>query len=235
MTTHFTSGVTNIAATDPNTALRTMDPTVYYEQIMDFFNFTAGNWVVTETDAGSTEAVVSGAGGLFAITNVSAGATDAAQVQWSGGGAAGVLTIYWDSTKDLFMKARFKVSNATDAAFLIGAATVDTTVVASLPTDGLYFYKAGASTSLLASTRKAGTSSSVTLGAMANDTFVTANLVYTASDGVWRAALNGTVVGSITSTTNSPTNGLCVSIGLLNASAVAHVLTVDYLNIQVQR
>lgn len=235
MGTHFSSGVTNVSANDQMAALRTMDPSQYYDQNFDFFDYVAGQWVVTETDAGSTEAIVDGAGGLLAITNASAGATDAAQLQWAGNSGAAKLTTYWDSTKDLVMKARFKTSNATNTALLIGAATVDTSVVASLPTDGLYFYKAGASTSLLASTRKSGTSSSITLGTMANDTFVEAALVYTANNGQWNGWFNNVNVGRITTTTNSPTNGLCVSIGLLNASAVAHVLTVDYLNIMVQR
>lgn len=235
MPTHFSSGVTNVSGNNELTALRTMAPNLYYSQNFDFFAYIAADWVVTETDAGSTQAIVDGAGGQLAITNVSAGATDAAQIQWAGGAGAGVLTVYWDSAKDLIMTARVKASHATNTAWLVGAATVDTTVVASLPTNGLYFYKASGATSLIASTRKAGTSSSVTLGNTVADTFDTMSLIYTASDGVWRAGFNGVVKGSITTTTNSPTAGLCVSIGLLNASAVAHVLTVDYLTVMVAR
>lgn len=240
--THFANGVTNVLATDELGILRTVAPNLYYSQNFDFFSYTAADWVVTETDAGSTEAIVDGAGGLLAITNVSAGATDAAQIQWAGGSGAARLTTYWDSTKDLIMTARFKVSDATNTALLIGAATVDTTVVASLPTDGIYFYKAGAAASLIASTRKSGTSSSITLGSMSDDTFCTATIAYTPSGfpgdntgQLWRAWFNTNLVGSISTTTNSPTNGLCTSIGLLNASAAAHVLTVDYLSIMVAR
>lgn len=238
--THFSSGVTNVSGNDQMGILRTMDPSQYYTQNFDFFGYTATDWVVTETDAGSTESVVDGAGGLLAITNVSAGATDAAQLQWAGGSGAARLTTFWDSSKELVMKARFKVSDATNTALLIGAATVDTTVVASLPTNGLYFYKAGAATSLIASTRKAGTSSSITCGAMADDTFCTAALVYnpntfSGTGAYWQAYFNGNLVGGISTVTNSPTAGLCLSIGLLNASAIAHVLTVDYLNVMVSR
>lgn len=239
MTTHFSSGVTNVSASNEMAILRTMDQTQYYTFFNDFNSYAAADWVVTETDAGSTEAIVDGAGGLFAITNVSAGATDAAQIQWAGGAGAGRLTVFWDITKEVIIKARYKVSSAADAAFVIGAATVDTSVVASLPTDGLYFFKAGGAASLIASARKSGTSSSVTLGNMADDTFVTSSFVYNPTGGqfgnYWTASLNGNPVGGITTTTNSPTNGLCISIGLLNASAVAHVLTVDYLNVMVQR
>lgn len=235
MTTHFSSGATNVSGNSDLAALRSMSPTVYYSQNFDFFSYAATDWVVTETDAGSTEAVVSGAGGQLAITNVSAGATDAAQIQWAGGSGGAVLTVFWDATKDLIMTARVKCSTASTMAWLVGAATVDTTVVASLPTDGLYFLKASGAATVIASTRKAGTSSSVTLGTTVADTFNVMTLVYTAVDGIWRASFDGTLIGTIAATTNSPTNGLCVSIGLLNAAATAHVLTVDYLNIMVQR
>lgn len=235
MGTHFSSGVTNVDKQNAMAILRQPDPSVYYEQNFDFFDYVAGQWVVTETDAGSTEAIVSGAGGLLAITNASAGATDAAQIQWAGNSGAAVLTTYWDQAKDLVIKARFKVSDATNTAFLIGQGTVDTSIVASLPTDGIYFYKAGASTILTAAVRKAGTSSSINLGTMANDTFVEVALNYSASQLKWSGWWNNLQVGSISGTDNSPTNGLAIAIGLLNASAAAHVLTVDYLNVLVQR
>lgn len=242
MGTHFGTGVTNVYRDDEMGALRQPDPSQYYEQNFDFFDYLATNWVVTETDAGSTEAIVSGAGGYLAITNVSAGATDAAQIQWAGDSGAAILTTTWDSTKDFLMKARIKASNATTLAWLVGVATVDTTVVASLPTDGIYFYKASGAASLIASVRKAGTSSSVTLGTVVADTFNTMSLHYTPTGSVangpgnlWRMYLDGNLVGGISNTTNTPTNSLCVSIGLLNAATTAHVLTVDYLNIMVQR
>lgn len=234
MGTHFSSGVTNVSGNDQLAILRTMDPTVYYEQNFDFFSYASGEWILTETQAGATQAIIDGAGGLLALTNTT-GASDANQIQWCGNAAAAKLTTYWDSSKDLVMKARFKVSDATNTGILIGAATVDTSAVASLPTDGLYFYKASAATSLIASTRKAGTSSSITLGSMANDTYVIVSLVYSGQNGVWDGWFNGTKIGSITTTTNSPTNGLCTTIALLNATGVAHVLTVDYLNLMVQR
>jgi hypothetical protein len=191
---------------------------------------------LTETAAGSTEALsVTGDGGWLVITNVAAGAADEASIQWSGGNAAAITPFTWVSTKDFFLAARLKVSDATNTALLVGLASIDTTPVASLPTDGIYFYKAAASTSLLASVRKAGASTSVTLGTMANDTFVDVAFMYTAADGYWRAYLNDVLIGTITTASVSPTNPVTKTIGLLNASAVAHVLTVDNLNVAKQR
>lgn len=233
MGTHFSSGVTNVSRDDQMGLLRQPDPSVYYNQLFDFFDYTAAQWIVTETQAGATQAVIDGAGGLLALTNTT-GATDANQIQWCGSAAAAKLTTYMVSGKDLIMKARFKVSDATNTAVVIGAATVDTSLAASLPTDGIYFYKASAATSLIASVRVAGASSSITLGNMANDTFVVASLVYSAGDDKWTGWLDGNQTGTISGPTN-PSNGLCTSIALLNASGSAHVLTVDYLNIMVQR
>jgi len=212
-----------------------MRPFRYYNWLEDFFSYTAADWVVTETDAGSTEAIVSGAGGVLAITNVSAGATDAAQIQWAGGSGAVVLPAFWDSTKDFLVYAKFKVSDATNTALLVGLASADTTVVASLPTNGIYFYKASGATSLIASVRKAGTSSSVTLGAMADDTYVEAALRFNSTLNTWSALLNNVLIGTLTTDAISPTAGVTPSIGLLNASAVAHVLSVDFMHIAVQR
>lgn len=234
MVSHASSGITNRFASDQMGALRTMDPSVYNAWTDDFFNFTAADWVITETQAGATQAIVDGGGGWLALTN-SAGATDVNQVQWAGGSGAGRLTVSFNSDKDFLMKTRFKVSDATNTALLIGVATVDTTLTASLPTDGIYFLKASGATTLIASTRASGTSSSITLGSMANDTFVDASLVYTADSGIWQGWLGNTPIGSISGTTNSPSASLCISIALTNASTTAHVLTVDYLNVFRQR
>lgn len=210
-------------------------PFRYYEWVNDFFNFVSGDWVITETDAGSTEVITSGAGGILAITNVSAGATDAASIQWAGGSGAAITPFTWDSTKDLLLVAKFKLSDATNAACVVGLASVDTTPVASLPTNGVFFYKAGGAATLLASSRKAGTSTSVTLGSMVDDTYVSVVMYYSADTGNWRCFLNDALIGTITTSSISPTAALTPTIGLLNASAAAHVLSVDYMHIAVQR
>lgn len=228
------AGVGDNAIGSPLANYAGLNPARYRLYFNDFFNYTAADWVVTETDAGSTEAVTSDAGGVLAITNASAGATDEASLQWAGGSGAVVTQWTFDSAKDMVLVARFKVSNATNAALLIGLAATDTAPVASLPANGIYFYKAGGSTSLLASLRASAASQSVTLGAMANDTYVEAAFVYNSSTGYWQAFLNGALIGSNTSPT-TPSAALAPTIGLLNASAVAHVLSIDYLMVAQAR
>src|SRR5512139_1151592 len=118
-------------------ALRTMDPSQYFEWCNDFNDYEAGEWIVTESAVGTTEAIVDGAGGQLAMTHVSAGAADYAQIQWCGHSAAAVLNVYWTSTKDFLMKTRFKVSDATNPAAFSGCASVDTSLIASAPADGI--------------------------------------------------------------------------------------------------
>ena len=232
-TTRFPSGVTNSADPAPFGNHVETKPFSYYEYRDDFFLYTATDWVVTETAAGTTQTIVAaGEGGQFAITNVSAGATDASSIQLSSdGGTTAGTQFLWDSAHDMVVAARFKTSSAAanTNGFLIGLAIADTTPVASLPLNGIFFYKASAAASLIASVRKAGTSTSVTLGNVVADTFVDAVLYFTASDGTWRAYLDGTFVGSFSTASVSPIVALTPTIGLLNASAVAHVLTVDYI------
>ena len=235
LVTRFPAGLADATQDGAFGAYAGLRPFRYHNYVNDFDDYVAADWVVTETDAGSTEAITSADGGVLAITNVSAGATDEASIQWAGGSGAVKTTVLWESTKDMIVAARFKVDDATNTALLIGLASTDTTPVASLPTNGIYFYKAGAAASLIASARKAGSSTSVTLGNMADDTFVEAVFRYSADTGNWQAFLNDALIGTISTASVSPTALLAFTIGLLNASAAAHVLSVDWLMVAKQR
>lgn len=233
--TRFPGGLCDASESGAFSVYAGMRPNRYHEYFNDFDNYVSGDWVLTETAAGSTEAIVSADGGILAITNAAAGATDEASIQWAGGSGAAKTTFTWDSTKDMMVAARFKVDDATNTALLIGLASTDTTPVASLPSDGIFFYKAGAATALVASARKSGTSTSVACGAMADDTYLEAVFRYRADTGNWHAFINDVSVGTFAGSSVSPTAGIGMTIGLLNASAAAHVLSVDWLFISKQR
>ena len=230
-TTRYPSGVVNVGENAAYGNHLQPRPDTYYQYFNDFFQYTAADWVVTETAAGTTQTIVAaGEGGQFAITNVSAGATDASSIQLSNdGGTTAGTQFLWSATEDMVVAARFKTSSAAanTNGLLIGLAIADTTPVASLPLNGIFFYKASAAASLIASVRKAGVSTSITLGNVAADTFVDAVLYYTAIDGTWRAYLNDAFIGSFSTASVSPIVELTPTIGFLNASAVAHVFTVD--------
>lgn len=234
LVTRFPNGICDATEDGAFAFFAGLRPSRYIKWWEDFFSFLAANWILTETAAGSTELVVSGQGGVLAITNVSAGATDEASIQWAGGSAAVVTDFTFDATKDMILSTRLKVDDATNTAFIVGLGVADTTPVATLPSDGVFFNKVGASTALLANLRASSVSQTVSLGAMADNTYVSLVFRYQALTGYWQGFLNDVLIGSITAPT-SPSAAMAVTIGLLNASAAAHVLSIDYLLIAQQR
>lgn len=210
-------------------------PDLYTMYFDDFLKYTATDWVVTETDSGATQAIAAaGEGGQLVITNTAADA-DNVSLQWAGGSGAVATQFTWDSTKDFVVAARFKLGAVIDQAAVIGVAITDTSPAASLPVNGIFFYKADGAAALIASVRKAGASTSIALGNMVADTFVDVMLFYTAADGTWRAFSGGNLVGSVSTASISPTAALAPTLALLNGDAVANVLTVDRLIVAKQR
>ena len=72
MTTHFTSGVTNVTADSTFGKVKAPDPTKYHMYHNDFDTYLASDWTITTTEGGSgnaSEALGDGDGGLLVITN----------------------------------------------------------------------------------------------------------------------------------------------------------------------
>ena len=203
------------------------DPNQWIVYENDFFTYTAADWTVTETQAGATQGAVSGLGGWYQTVNSAADA-DLTSIQ------SPVLSFVPSLTSQFILRARFKVSNATNAAILIGAAVTDTSPIASLPSDGIFFYKAAATTALIASFRKTGSSLSVAVGAMADDTFVDVAMIYT--PGGCEVYLNGNLVGSMSALTTFPAAvPLAPIIALANGTAAANTLSVDFIMVAQER
>ncbi len=134
-TTHFRNGVSNQAPGNPLFEYPYLDPFKYYSYVNDFFTYTAGDWTITTTEAGSgaaTEALTSVAGGALLVTNDDAD-NDADFFNLKGESFA------YSSTKNMFFKARFKVSDATQSDIVMGLQITDTTPLAV--SDGIYFMK----------------------------------------------------------------------------------------------
>lgn len=106
--TRFPNGVTNVSDTNIFQAMGQLDPTEFYTYWDDFFSFTAGEWTVTETQAGATQALTAGVGGLLALTN-SAADDDLNAIQRTFSLAS------FTAGKRAFFKTRFKVDDATQS------------------------------------------------------------------------------------------------------------------------
>lgn len=222
--TRFPGGINT---TWPHWAMAMMgqpDPTRFITDFDDFITYTATDWLITTVGTG-TRALVAGHGGLLAVTN-SAAAPDANYYQRATGDflpAAG---------KRIFFKTRLKVDNATLADIQVGLINADSTPLDA--TDGFWIRKAAGATTLSAVVRRdatTGSSSIANIGTMADDTFIELAFHY---DGKQETEffVNNVRMGSVTGilpTTFLPDTLLTNSFGILNGSAAARALTVDYV------
>lgn len=226
----FPSGVSTGAVNTPLGNLPFPDPTSAITWFDDFHEYTSGNWTTTETQAGATQAVSTGAsGGILLLTNAT-GTTDVNQIQYIN------ETFRLAAGKQFWLKARFALT-ATLANFggLVGLAITDTTATAGV-SDGIFFRKPSGSSTLSAVLAKNSTETTISLGTMVTATYVTAGLYYNGR-GETTAWLDGVNKGSTTTTTNlCDDEDLAVTIASVNAtSGAANVLGVDYIFAALER
>lgn len=225
-TTRFPNGVTNVGEQSLFAELGQPAATNFHTYFEDFDYYTAGDWTVTETDAGATQALTDGDGGLLLITNTAAD-NDLVSLQKKG------ESFRFESGKALFFEARFKVSDATQSDVVIGLQITDTTPLDV--TDGVFFIKAdGAATVnfLVEKNNTATTASSI--ATMANDTYIRLGFYYDGSSAV-QYFVNGTYTGSSVTTNLPDDEDMTVTIAIQNGEAVAKTMTVDYVYVAKER
>ncbi len=227
--TRFPYGLTNVGETNLFADMVQPDPTLFHTYFNDFDTYVAGDWTVTETDAGATQALTAGDGGLLLVTN---SAADDDLVALQKNPAAFTFT----AGKKTFFRCRFKVSDATQSDVVFGLQVVDTTPLDV--TDGVYFLKADGSTSVSVVCRKnasTGSTSAAAIATMADDTFIELGFYY---DGQSKVAyeVNGSVLGSLDGSSSYLPDTTCtVSFALQNGEAVAKTMTVDYVYVAKER
>ena len=229
LVTRFPNGVTNVADNALFADMVQPDPTKFHTYFNDFDTYTAGDWVVTETDAGATQALTAGDGGLLLLTNTAA---DDDLVALQKTPAAFTFT----AGKKTFFSCRFKVSDAAQSDVVIGLQVVDTTPLDV--TDGVYFLKADGSTAISVICRKnatTGSTSASSIATLANDTFIELGFAYDGEGKVFYE-VNGNVVGSLdASSAYLPDTACTVSFAIQNGEAVAKTMTVDYIFVAKER
>jgi len=202
----------------------------HYGYFNDFMTYNSGDWTITTTEDGTgsaTEAMTSGAGGQFLITNA-AGDNDADFFNLKG------ESFKLSSSKRAYFSARFKVSDATQSDFVMGLQITDTTPLAV--SDGVFFIKDDGDTNLDFIVEKDSTSTDTTaIHTMADDTFVTvAWYIDPISSLVYYSVNNAEPVGVVN--TNLPDDEeLTVSFGIQNGAAAAKTMTIDYITVIVER
>lgn len=209
------------------------DPTPFHVFDEDFDYFLAADWTITETQAGATQALAAGNGGLLLLTN-SAADNDVNQVQKV---PAAFLPVIG---KKFFMRCIFQLSDVVDSDFAIGIqlANADGTDLA-VATDGIFFLKADDAATLAFHVRQANlAANSVTSGAIAtlvNATDINVSCYYDGGDRVYYA-VNGNVLGFVTVSSAIFPNVVCAPIASLkNGAAAAKTATVDKIYIAQER
>jgi hypothetical protein len=229
LVTRFPNGVTNVADNNVFADLRMSDPTLYHSYLNDFDTYAAGDWVVTETDAGATQALTAGDGGLLLITNTAAD-NDLVALQKTP--AAWTFT----SGKKTFFRCRFKVSDATQSDLVFGLQVVDTTPLDV--TDGVYFLKADGAATVDVICRKnasTGSTSATAVATLVNDTYIMLAFAYDGDSKVVYS-VDGTVLGSLDASSSYLPDTTCtVSFALQNGEAAAKTMTVDYIYVAKER
>jgi len=230
MTTHFTSGVTNVTANGSGGKLKLPDPIKFHLQTLDFDKYTAGDWVITTTEAGTgsaTEALTSADGGVLLLTNA-AGDDDFDSLQWAGGSGSVYESYLFDASKDFFFKCRIKTSDATQTDVIVGLHITDTTPVAAI-TDGIYFLKSDGSTTVSLVVNKDSSATTTSAGTMADDTWTTLGYYYSSKDRKFYIYKDNVLVGTSVNTNAPDDEEIAISLTIQNGEAVAKTMSVDYL------
>ena len=225
-TTRFPNGVTNVGEQSLFAELGQPAATLYHTYFEDFDYYAAADWTVTETDAGATQALTDGDGGLLLITNTAAD-NDLVSLQKKG------ESFRFASGKPLFFEARFKVSDATQSDVVIGLQITDTTPLDV--TDGVFFIKAdGAATvNFLVEKNNTATTASA-MATIADDTYIRLGFYY---DGVSAVQyfVNGSIAGSSVTTNLPDDEDMTITIAIQNGEAAAKTMTVDYVYVAKER
>lgn len=221
MPSHSRTGFSNALPGETLYDMGILNPFKYHLFSNDFDSFTAANWTVTETQAGATQAINTGAdGGILELVN-SAADDDLNAIQMVN------ETFKWEAGQDMFFYARLKVSDATQSDVVIGLQITDTTPLAV--TDGLFFLKSDGSTTISFLAEKNSTATTTAVGTVVSDTYFTIGFFYSAMDGLFHLFFNDAETGTSVTTNAVDDEELTISIALQNGDANARTLSVDYV------
>lgn len=202
------------------------DYVVYWNDFLTAQDYAATDWVVTETQAGATQAIAADeVGGAILLTN-SAGDDDVNQLQ------SAEEFVKLAVGKRLWMEARVKISDATQSDLFIGLATTDASIIAGT-TDSVGFRKLDGSTTLSSITEDNTTETTNTAATVVADTYMKLGFYWDGVNAV-KFFVDRNLVATHTANIEQ-TNKLAVTVTLQNGEAVAKTLTVDYVYVGMER
>lgn len=180
-----------------------------------------GPCTVTLVNATTVANVAGSDSGEIIITAAGAD-NDGANIQLNG------EAFKFNGNLPLYFGIRFKASEATQSDFLVGMAITDTDALGGL-TDGVYFRKVDASTSVSFVVEKDSTESTVAVQTFAANTYNIYEFYYDGTNIY--AYINGTLAATVAgSATNVPNDEyLTPTIHFLAGEAAAHTCTIDWV------
>ena len=230
MTTHFTSGVTNVGTDSTLGKLKAPAPHKYHQYFNDFDTYLASDWTITTTEDGTgsaSEALADGDGGVLLVTNA-AGDNDHDFFQLVKEGCK------FESGKQIGFHVRFKTNDATQTDIVAGLQLTDTTPLDV--TDGIFFLKSDGAATISFIVEKDSTQSTLTLpNSLADDTFMTLGFIYDPKDQKFHVFQNNVLAGTVVSTNAPDDEELTLSFGIQNGAAAAKTLSVDYVGAYKER
>jgi len=185
---------------------------------------TLAGWTTTLVEDGggdTTVALEAGAAGGVLLITTDAADNDGANLQAQG--EAFLLA----SGKECYFGAKFKISEATQSDFLVGLCITDTDLLGAM-TDGVYFRKVDAGTTMNFVLEKDGSETATAYGsAIVADTWYTLEFYFDGTNVDWW--VNGTLQ-TRPATTNLPDDEyLTPSVQVLTGSAAAITGRVDWI------
>ena len=230
MTTHFTSGVTNVTTDSTLGKLKAPAPHKYHQYFNDFDTYLASDWTITTPEDGTgsaSEALADGDGGVLLVTNA-AGDNDHDFFQLVKEG------FKYEAGKQIGFHIRFKTSDATQSDIVAGLQLTDTSPLDV--TDGVFFLKSDGAATISFIVEKDSTQSTLTLpNSLADDTFMTLGFIYDPKDQKFHVFQNNVLAGTVVSTNAPDDEELTLSFGIQNGAAAAKTLSVDYVGAYKER
>lgn len=226
--TRFPGGTTNVISQATFGGYPWDDMLKSHWTHQDFDAFTAANYILTKTGAG-TNALTAGDGGLLLLTTTTGG-TDAIEMQLP------VASFSFTAGKRLAFKAIMAADSATLSTLYIGLQNTNTDVTAA--TDGAYFVKpAGAAVINFATVSGSTTTTQSAVGTLVAATQTSFGFLYDGKTDI-KIFLNDVQVGTqIVGTGGSalPTGNLNLTISIANSTTAARTLTIDGYEILKER
>lgn len=227
--TNFPEGISTGVLGGPMALYPGPDPAKWYEWFDDFTLFGgASSWTITETQAGATQSVGDGGGGVLQLINT-AGAADANYIQTIG------ETVRLVAGKRAAFRARFRLlANVANANIVLGCQVRGAAPLA--PTDGVWLVKpTGGATMALKVAKASAALTSAAFGTVLAGVWYTVGWTF---DGVDKFVgyFNDASGASIQSAAGWPsTEDLAVTLGVVNADAFVRNLEIDHVFAAVER